>query len=288
MSGRPPRRYRTASLVIFVLAGPIPLAACSTSKVVLNDADFHAHSSLDFETVRFRRPDSAPWSAETARTDAAGNPVVEAPKALGNLDCERSEEFFAKLNLSAIRRCFAKLSTPPPKGAEAKRFELEWNLKKEGQPVLALRNPEAAPECVRAALPEMPFPRELVYVVPSESPERGECFTSRISLDPGDVLGWELPRARIRLRIEFPLRENPRKERDVERLLRSWILSVFRGGPREGGSFHGRLLPTRYCVKCLGIPENPERGAPTVPAPITLWPSRESREAVRSGSDSDL
>lgn len=264
-------------------------AACSTSKVVINEKEFTAHRAVDFESVRFRRPATPVYDIEApaprGSLDAAGNSVVETPRPLGNLDCERSESFFDRQNLSAIRACLAELSKPAA-GAEIKNFELEWNLKKDGQPSLSLRDPEDAPECVRTALGEIPFPREIVYVVPTENPARGECYTSRLALDPGVLLGWELPRARIRLRVGFPLRTTPKTDREVERTLRAWTLSVYRGGSREEGAFHGRFLPTRFCQRCLDLPEDPERGAPTVPPPVTLWPSRAGAESVRWGSES--
>ena len=259
-------------------------ASCSTSRVVLNDAEFSAHSAVDFETVRFRRPETPVYDFEApkarAQTDAAGNVIVGAPKPLGALDCERSEDFFSKLNLSAIRSCLGQF-VPPQKAGEVKAIELEWGLKKEGQPTLELRNPEEAPECVRTSLGQIPFPRELVYVVMAENPERGDCFTSRLALDSGELLGWELPRARIRLRVSFPLRAVPKSDREVERLLRAWTLSIYRGGSRENGAFHGRFLPARYCLKCLGIPEDRERGAAIIPPPVSLWPSPVGAESVR-------
>jgi hypothetical protein len=262
----------------------IMLAACSTSKVVLNDPEFSAYPSIDFEAVRFRRPATPVFDVEAPKLveirDAAGNLLIDGPKALGTLDCERSEDFFSKLNLSAIRSCLNR-NTPAGKGAEVKAFELEWALRKDGQPSLELRYPEEAPECIRSTLAQIPFPQELVFVVPNENLDRGDCYTSRLNLDSGELLGWELPRARIRLRVGFPLRDVPRTDREVERMLRAWTLSIYRGGSRENGAFHGRFLPARYCLKCMGIPENPERGAPTVPPPITLWPSPAGGESVR-------
>lgn len=243
--------------------------ACSTSKVVVNEKEFVAHAAVDFENLRFRRPATPVFDVEATasrvRYDGAGN-----------FDCERPEAFFAKRNLAAIRACIAELAKP---------IELEWNLKKDGQPTLELRDPEEAPECVRATLGEIPFPREIVYVVPSETSGRGECYTSRLTLDPGVLLGWELPRSRIRLRVGFPLRVTPKTDRDVERTLRAWTLSIYRGGSREDGAFHGRFLPTRYCVRCLDLPEDMERGAATIPISTSLWPSRAGSESVRWGSD---
>lgn len=272
--------------VLAAFTGP---SACSTSRVVLNDAEFAAHPAIDFEAVRFRRPETPIYDFEAPRKavaiDAAGNPVVETPKALGTLDCERSESFFSRMNLAAVRACLGSLGAPPAGGGEAKPVELEWNLRKDGQPTLVLRNPEEAPECARASLAEIPFPRELVYVVASENPTRGDCFTSRLALDSGELLGWELPRARIRLRVRFPLAERPRTDREAERTLRAWTLSLYRGGSRERGEFHGRFLPTRYCLKCMGLPENPERGAPSVPPPTSIWPSRGEGESVRWDTD---
>jgi hypothetical protein len=257
---------------------------CSTSKVVLNDKEFFSHASVDFESVRFRRPESPLYDSEASApkvvTDAAGNPVVDVAKPLGTLDCERSEDFFAKLNLAAIRSCLGQ-TLPPQKGGEVKTFELEWNLKKDGQPALELRDPEDAPECFRTALATLPFPRELVYVVPSEILAQGDCFTTRLALDSGELLGWELPRARIRLRVSFPLGAIPKTDREVERLLRAWTLSLYRGGSREAGQFHGRFLPARYCLKCLGIPLDRERGAASVPPPVSLWPSPAGVDSVR-------
>ncbi len=282
MSGTRKEMFRVVSAVL--AAGALS-GGCSTSRVVLADRDFVSHPTLDFENVRFRRPETPLYDVESASNGAAPSP--ESTKALGNLDCERSEDFFAKLNLSAIRTC---LSETPMRGttAESKSFEIEWGLAKSGQPSLELRNPDDAPECLRTALSVIPFPRELVYVVAGESPTRGECFTSRLALDPGEVLGWELPRARIRLRVRFPLREPPRSDREVERMLRAWALSIYRGGSRENGAFHGRFLPVRYCQKCLGVPESGERGAATIPPPVSLWPSRVGGESVRWSSDSNL
>lgn len=251
-----------------------PFVGCSTSKVVLNEKEFSAHSGVDFETVRFRRPSTPLYDVE------AGVGSKAPTKELGTLDCERSEEFFGKLNLAAIRACLSRTPSPEP-GASKPSFKLEWTLRKEGQPVLELRDPESAPECFRAALSEIPFPRELMYVVGSDDLDRGECFTSRLALDPGVLLGWELPRSRIRLRVAFPLRETPKTDRDVERMLRAWTLSIYRGGSRENGEFHGRFLPVRYCLKCLGIPEFSERGAARVPAPTAIWPFRSGPESVR-------
>ena len=264
------------------------LAGCGTSKVVLNEAEFTAHPSVDFEWLRFRRPSTPVFDSEAPKPrvtlDAAGNPLAEPPRELGNLDCERSEDFFAKLNLSAIRACFTKTAMPTA-GAAIKPFELEWGLRKDGQPTLELRNPDEAPECFRTSLAEIPFPREMVYVVAGENPARGECFTSRLTLDPGVLLGWELPRARIRLRVIFPLKAGPKTDREVERTLRAWTLSIYRGGSREQGQFHGRFLPTRLCTRCLGIPDDFERGAATVPPPASLWPSRAGAESVGWGSN---
>lgn len=272
-------RRKPGAVFLFATAA---ISACSTSRVVLDDREFAAHSAVDFESVRFRRPATPVYDFEAAK------PVVEGPRPLGTLDCERSEDFFGGLDLAAIRGCLAGVARPAP-GAETRTLELEWGLRKDGQPVLELRDVEDAPECIRATLGSIPFPRELVYVVPTENPDRGECYTSRLALDSGELLGWELPRARIRLRVGFPLRTPPATDREVERLLRSWTLSLYRGGAREKGGFHGRFLPTRYCLRCLGLPEVSERGAATlVPPPLSLWPSRGGGESVRWESESRL
>lgn len=245
-----------------LVALALPLAAaCSTSKVVVNGAEFASHAAIDFENVRFRRPSTPLYDAEA--------PKAAAKKDLGSLDCERSEDFFSPLDFAAIRGCLARLETP----------ELEWNMRKGSQPALELRDPEDAPECFRATLGRIPFPRELVYVVAGDHSDRGECYTSRLALEGGGILGWELPRAKIRLRVGFPLGEIPKTDREVERMLRAWILSVYRGGSREGGSFHGRFLPEKYCQRCF---------AASVPAPTALWPSRRGAEPVRSGFDPNL
>jgi hypothetical protein len=221
--------------------------------VVVVDPEFKSHAAIDFESVRFRRPETPVYDPEV--------PSKPAEKALGTLDCERSEEFFARENLAAIRTCLQEKSS----------IDLDWTLRKEGRPTLELRHPEDAPECFQTLLREIPFPRELVYVVPGETPTAGECFTSRLDLETGTS----------RLRVHFPLREAPASEAATERTLRAWVLSVFRGGSAEKGVFHGRFLPTRYCLRCLGISENVERGAATVPAPTALWPFRAAGESVR-------
>ncbi|MBS1962835.1 MAG: hypothetical protein JST04_11505 [Bdellovibrionales bacterium] len=281
-----PSRLRIA--IFFAAAGAF--GGCTTSRVVLDEKEFVARSSVDFETVRFRRPETPLFDREApaprVKRDAAGNVIVDEALPLGTLDCERSENFFGRLNLAAVRSCLASIAAPfKDAKAKAKPFEIQWGLRKEGQPTLEILDPQEAPDCLRASLGKIPFPRELVYVVASENPEQGECYTSRLALDSGELLGWELPRAKIRLRVKFPLRESFHSDREIERMLRAWTLSLYRGGSREGGEFHGRFLPTRYCLKCMGLPESPERGAPIVPPPTSLWPSRGEPESVRWGPD---
>lgn len=245
---------KTSSLLL-VLASAAG-TGCSSAPVVLGSKEFVSHPGIDFERVRFRRPESPASPAE-------------------NFDCADPESFFRGLDLGAIRNCFTAIAL------RGEAFEAQWNLAKEERPSLVLRDPEDAPACLRTSLGNLPIPRELVYVVPNEATGRGECYTSRLALGGGDVLGWELPRAKVRLQVRFPLKAMPASPAEAARTLQAWILTVFRGGSREGGNFRGRFLPTRYCAKCLGIPERSDGGPPRIALPTSIWPSPDPDESVR-------
>lgn len=242
---------------------PVLFLACSSSNIVLAGKEFHSFEQIDFESVRFRRPEGALFDPEEKK------PL--RPEVFGGYDCEKSETFFGRLDLAKIGVCLRTLGKEKSKGES---LEIDWKLNKESQPSLKLRDPEDAPACLRELLLEIPFPRELIFIAQGEGEgEESACFSSRLALESGEWLGWELPRARVRLRVVFPLVKVPVTDSEVERLLRTWILSIFRGASAEDQQFHGRFLPTRYCLKCLGLPDSTEHGPGRIPAPIRLWPA---------------
>ncbi len=135
-----------------------------------------------------------------------------------------------------------------------------------------LRDPEDAPECVRSLLGDIPVPREILFT--AEEGETGvAAYTSRLALESGTLLGWEVPRGKVRLRVKFPLVKVLKSDRELERLLRGWVLSIFRGAGAEGNHFQGRFLPTRFALKCLGIPESSEHGEGKIPPGQSPWPT---------------
>ena len=230
----------------------ITLSACS-SRVLDSGKEFRSFDAVDFEWARFRRPAKA----------------IGPENETGSFDCQKSEDFFSGLDLAAIRKCFTALEALKP---DEDKITLDWKLDKSEQPELVLRNPEDAPACIRETLPKIPFPREMVFLT-GELGMPSECFSSRIALESGDLLGWEVPSSRVRLRVSFPLSKKFPENRDIERLLRSWILSVFRTANGENTRFHGRFLPTRYCLRCLGIPDATDQGPSRLPPVEQLWPT---------------
>lgn len=249
------------TLVKFLIF-PSVLVACSTSAVVLSGKEFSSFEQIDFETIRFRRPEGGLYDSEVTR-----QPGVY--KSLGNFDCERPESFFSRLKLPAIRLCLEAVGKEQTSGESLK---IDWKLSKESQPALKLSDPDDAPSCLRELLSEIPFPRELIFIAENDEGQSA-CFSSRLALESGVLLGWEVPASRVRLRVAFPLSKPPTTDAAVERLLRTWVLSIFRGAGAENQRFQGRFLPTRHCLRCLELPESSEHGPARIPSVIRNWPA---------------
>ncbi len=186
-------------------------------------------------SLRFRRPDE-------------GVPV-------SGLGCQTGDRFFKSIDLRRLRECLSEAQGKLP---------VFYDLKRSSQPVLRLNEDEPSSACLKAALFEIPVPREIVF----ESNETGviQCYSVRLKVEANEWVGARFPIHGVSLRLRFPMTHVPQKDEDLLATLISWSLTPY--WEENPITLFGVLVPDAVCNECIGEKMR-IRGAVH---PSQLWP----------------
>lgn len=210
--------------------------------------------------LKIRRPTG---KGADPQAGPGGNDYRSESEVGQNLDCKSSNELFSQIHLSELKGCLELMKTDLKD-----ELDVEYRLTRSDEPTLDLVQTKNTPECLKAALPQIPVPREIFF----QSDEEGApgCYSSRLPIEADKVLGRKMPIARVNLLVQLPIADVPQSDHDLVNLLKTWVLSLFftNTEPRTVSAW---IVPRSLCAQCFGGYD--ELVKPHDPPP-TLWPPR--------------
>lgn len=235
------------------------VSACSTPNTDHMIAATYVHE------IRVRRP---PAEQAGPEADPGGLDYERTPAPNEAFDCEMPETLLKDVNIRAAWNCIVDTQLAIQKAAPEQKIpsEAEYQIVLEQQPELAI-DPDTKIACLKATLPKIPVPREIVFQAEAHE---NSCYAARLQVEAGRVLDIKLPGKKTYLKIRFPLEKPPKTEAEMRRLVLSWALAPLfdRDNP---GQFKAKIVPDHLCKKCMGKRElyNPARDVPPV-----FWPEK--------------
>lgn len=226
-------------LFFFSIGFGIIFSACSSAPVLEKEI-----RQIDAHHIRVRRPvgESADPKAGPGGIDFQSQPLPNS-----QLDCQKLEDFLSGISLPAVSQCLIQLQNlTDQKG----RFELEYELLLSSSPEWVLTQDEDRPNCLNQALPNIPVPREIIYVAESPEQKTRWCYSSRLPVGKGEVLGLKLSNKGQKLVLQFPLVKVPENESELRRTLSAWVLTPFFYVDREG-VLGGTVVTDQLCRACF-------------------------------------
>ncbi len=208
--------------------------------------------------LRIRRPrgPGADPHVGPGGVDYVSNPLPDR-----RFDCKKPQFMFKDWDDASIRSCLRSIK---------KKKKIQYVLVKKAEPYFQLEiDEEKTPKCLIKRMPRIPVPREFFFQSTkadwdSDQPQAGafgsvnqinqnvECYSSRLPLEEGKILGKELFPEKLILKFQFPLPKIPRSRAEFLRAVVAWSLTPFYYIRDSKGSFEAQVVPQAFCKTCFG------------------------------------
>jgi len=278
---------RSAFLAACVPSAMVSLFGFSCTSTVSREHENNQHfiKKIAISNLQMRRP---PVLGADPKAGPGGVDYHRTPLPDAKLDCAPLQLLFESIDLSALRTCIAE---------NHGRRQVSYILKRDVMPSFELADlgkPLGAPpqskassvpsldpnqgmipdvireadgfDCLKDVLPVIPLPREIVF----QSDEEGQmrCYSSRLDIEADELFYVKVPKAKVALKIDFPVPKMPANNAEMRLMLLSWVLAPFRN-PSIGDKIEASLMPDPICRRCMG---EKNMFTPQMPPPYE-WPS---------------
>ncbi len=235
------------------------IAACSTQPVT-----YFPIESMLAQPLRVRRPVGPPASPAV---EPGGEDYTSQPLPNEQMDCRKPESLIEKWKVEKTLKCLGSIRKP---------VSVRYLLVKASEPLFQLQvikseddAENATPTCLEGDLSQILVPRELFFQ--STQPPAGVqeewkaelpalkghedpvwCYSTRIPIEEGKVLGIEFFPDKLYLKIDFPLPNPPRNRQELERTVAAWALTPFYYLQDPQGRIRARYVNRSFCRACFG------------------------------------